>query len=153
MALGINQISGIAGQFIGLMLGGVLAAWDWRAVFWVNVPIGVFGTIWSYRKLREIATVNRARIDWWGNVTFALGAGLLLVAITYGIQPYGGHSTGWTSPRVVTGLILGAVLLTVFCLIETKIAEPMFQLGLFRIRAFAAGNAASLMGAIARGGL
>jgi MFS family permease len=153
MALGINQISAISGQFIGLVLGGVLAAWDWRAIFWVNVPIGIFGTVWSYRKLREIATVNRARIDWWGNVTFALGAGLLLVAITYGIQPYGGHPTGWTSPRVIGGLAAGAALLAVFCLIETKIAEPMFNLALFRIRAFAAGNAASLMGSIARGGL
>jgi MFS family permease len=153
MALGINQISGISGQFIGLMLGGVLAAWDWRAVFWVNVPIGVFGTIWSYRKLREIATVRRAKIDWWGNVTFACGAGLLLISITYGIQPYGGHPTGWTSPRVLGGLALGVALLATFCLIETKIAEPMFRLGLFRIRAFAAGNAASLMGSMARGGL
>jgi MFS family permease len=153
MALGINQISGISGQFIGLLLGGVLAAWDWRAVFWVNVPIGVFGTVWSYRKLREIAATRRARIDWAGNVTFALGAGLLLVAITYGIQPYGGHPTGWTNPWVIAGLAGGVVLLVVFCLIETRIAEPMFQLGLFRIRAFAAGNAASLLGAIARGGL
>ncbi|HUD38196.1 MAG TPA: MFS transporter [Streptosporangiaceae bacterium] len=153
MALGINQISGMAGQFIGLMLGGLLAAWDWRAVFWINVPIGIFGTYWSYTKLREISATHRAKIDWWGNVTFALGAGLLLVAITYGIQPYGGHATGWTSPRVLGGLILGVVLLGVFCLIETKIAEPMFQLGLFKIRAFAAGNAASLMGSIARGGL
>jgi MFS family permease len=153
MALGINQISGISGQFIGLVLGGVLAAWDWRAVFWVNVPIGVFGTYWSYRKLREIASVKRARVDWWGNVTFAGGAGLLLVSITYGIQPYGGHPTGWTSPTVIGGLAGGAALLAIFCLIETRIAEPMFQLGLFRIRAFAAGNAASLMGSIARGGL
>jgi len=153
MALGINQICGISGQFIGLILGGVLAAWDWRAVFWVNVPIGVFGTIWSYRKLRELATVRRARIDWWGNLTFACGAGLLLVSITYGIQPYGGHPTGWTSPRVLGGLALGAALLAAFCVIETRIAEPMFRLGLFRIRAFAAGNAASLMGSIARGGL
>jgi MFS family permease len=153
MALGINQISGISGQFVGLLLGGLLAAWDWRAVFWVNVPIGVFGTIWSYRKLREIATVNRARIDWWGNVTFAAGAGLLLISITYGIQPYGGHPMGWASPRVIGGLAGGALLLVIFGLIETRIAEPMFQLGLFRIRAFAAGNAASLLGSIARGGL
>jgi MFS family permease len=153
MALGINQISGMAGQFLGLLLGGVLAAWDWRAVFWVNVPIGIFGTVWSYRKLREIATVNKARIDWWGNITFALGASLLLVAITYGIQPYGGHATGWTSPRVVGGLAAGVALLVVFCLIEANIAEPMFRLGLFRIRAFAAGNATSLMASIARGGL
>jgi MFS family permease len=153
MALGINQIAGISGQFVGLLLGGVLAAWDWRAVFWVNVPIGVVGTIWSYRSLREIATTRRARVDWLGNVTFALGAGLLLVAITYGIQPYGGHATGWTNPWVLTGLAGGTALLIAFGILETKIAEPMFNMGLFKIRAFAAGNAASLLGSIARGGL
>jgi MFS family permease len=153
MALGINQIAGIAGQFVGLLLGGLLAAWWWRAVFWVNVPIGVAGTIWSYLSLREIASTRRARIDWAGNVTFALGAGLLLAAITHGIQPYGGHTTGWTSPWVVGGLTAGAALLAAFCVIETKIAEPMFRMGLFKIRAFAAGNAASLLGSIARGGL
>ena len=98
MALGINQICAIAGQLIGLLLGGILAAWDWRAVFWINVPIGVFGTIWSYTSLREIAATRRARIDWIGNVTFALGAGLLLVAITYGIQPYGGHADRLDQP-------------------------------------------------------
>ncbi|MDR3035920.1 MAG: MFS transporter [Kitasatospora sp.] len=153
MALGINQIAGISGQFIGLLLGGVLAAVDWRLVFWVNVPIGVFGTIWSYFSLREIATTRRARIDWPGNITFALGAGVLLVAITYGIQPYAGHPTGWSNPWVLAGLIGGVALLTLFCVIETKIAEPMFQMSLFKIRAFAAGNLASLLGAIARGGL
>jgi MFS family permease len=153
MALGINQIAGIAGQFVGLLLGGLLAAWWWRAVFWVNVPIGVIGTIWSYLSLREIASTRRARIDWAGNITFALGAGLLLAAITHGIQPYGGHSTGWTNPWVVGALATGVTLLIAFCIIETKIAEPMFRLGLFKIRAFAAGNAASLLGSIARGGL
>jgi MFS family permease len=153
MALGINQIAGISGQFIGLLLGGLLAAWDWRAVFWVNVPIGAFGTVWAYRSLREIASTRRASIDWAGNVTFFLGAGFLLAAITYGIQPYGGHATGWTNPWVVGGLAGGVGLLIIFGIIETKIAEPMFRMGLFRIRAFAAGNAASLMGAIARGGL
>jgi MFS family permease len=153
MALGVNQIAGISGQFVGLLLGGLLAAVDWRLVFWVNVPIGIVGTIWSYRSLREIATTRRARIDWWGNITFGLGATALLVAITYGIQPYGGHPTGWMNPWVLAGLFGGAALLVVFCLIETHIAEPMFQLGLFRIRAFAAGNLASLLGSIARGGL
>jgi MFS family permease len=153
MALGINQIAGISGQFVGLLLGGLLAAWDWRAVFWINVPIGLFGTIWAYRSLREIATTRKARVDWAGNVTFALGAGLLLAAITYGIQPYGGHPTGWTNPRVDAGLAGGVALLVAFGIIETKIPEPMFRMSLFRIRAFAAGNAASLMGAIARGGL
>ncbi len=153
MALGINQIAGISGQFVGLLLGGLLAAVDWRLVFWVNVPIGIFGTVWSYRSLREIATTRRARIDWPGNITFALGAGALLVAITYGIQPYGGHPTGWTNPWVLAGLIGGAALLIIFGIIETKIAEPMFQMSLFKIRAFATGNAASLLGSIARGGL
>ena len=153
MALGINQIAGISGQFVGLLLGGLLAAVDWRLVFWVNVPIGIFGTVWSYLSLREIATTRRAKIDWPGNITFALGAGTLLVAITYGIQPYGGHPTGWTNPWVLAGLLGGAALLIAFGIIETKIAEPMFQMNLFKIRAFAAGNAASLLGSIARGGL
>jgi MFS family permease len=153
MALGINQIAGISGQFIGLLLGGLLAAWDWRSVFWINVPIGVWGTIWAYRSLREIAATRRARIDWVGNVLFAIGATSLLAAITYGIQPYGGHATGWTSPLVLTGLIGGSAVLVAFGVVETKIAEPMFQMGLFKIRAFAAGNAASLLGSIARGGL
>jgi MFS family permease len=153
MALGINQIAGISGQFIGLLLGGLLAAWDWRAVFWVNVPIGVWGTVWAYRSLHEIASTKRARIDWIGNVLFAVGATSLLAAITFGIQPYGGHATGWTSPKVITGLAGGAALLVVFCIVETKIAEPMFRMSLFKIRAFAAGNAASLMSSMARGGL
>jgi MFS family permease len=153
MALGINQIAGISGQFVGLLLGGLLAAWDWRAVFWVNVPIGVWGTVWAYRSLREIATTKRARIDWAGNVLFAIGATSLLAAITYGIQPYGGHATGWTNPKVVGGLAAGVFFLIVFCVVETKIAEPMFQMSLFKIRAFAAGNAASLMSSMARGGL
>jgi MFS family permease len=153
MALGINQVVGISGQFVGLLLGGLLAAWDWRSVFWINVPVGVFGTIWAYRTLREIATTNRARIDWAGNILFAIGATSLLAAITYGIQPYGGHSTGWTSPLVLTGLIGGAAVLVAFGILETKIAEPMFRMSLFKIRAFAAGNAASLLGSIARGGL
>ena len=153
MALGINQIAGIAGMFIGLLAGGLLAAWDWRAVFWVNVPIGVFGTVWAYRSLRETSRRQYGRIDWPGNVTFAVGAGLLLIAITYGIQPYGGRSMGWTNPWVLGGLAGGVALLAAFCVIETKVAEPMFQMGLFKIRAFAAGNAAALLAAIARGGM
>jgi MFS family permease len=152
-ALGINQVAAIAGQFIGLVAGGVLVTFDWRAVFWVNVPVGVFGTIWAYRKLRDSGERHPGRIDWWGNVTFALGLGAILVAITDGIQPYGHHSEGWTNP-VVIGLLLGGVaLLVAFGLIESKVAEPMFELGLFRIRAFAAGNVAGLAVAIARGGL
>jgi MFS family permease len=153
MALGINQISALSGQFVGLVLGGLLSAWDWRAVFWVNLPFGVLGTVWAYRSLRETSARQRSRIDWWGNLTFAAGCGLLLVSITYGIQPYAGHTMGWLSPKVLTGLISGAVLLIVFVIVETRVAQPMFRLALFRSRAFAAGNAASLLASVARGGL
>ncbi len=152
-ALGTNQIAALAGMFIGLVAGGLLAAWDWRAVFWVNVPVGVFGTLWAYLRLRDNGERHRGSVDWWGNITFALGLGALLVGITYGIQPYGGHSMGWTNPVVLGEMTGGAALLVVFVIIETKIAEPMFRLSLFRIRAFTAGNVAGLLVSIARGGI
>jgi MFS family permease len=153
MAMGINQVAGISGQFIGLILGGVLAAVDWRLVFIVSVPIGIGGTIWSYFSLREVGARTPARIDWLGNVLFGLGLIGILVGITYGLIPYGGHSMGWTNPTVLTGLIGGVVLLIAFCFTELRVAAPMFDMRLMRIRAFAAGNTATLLGAIARGGL
>jgi MFS family permease len=153
MALGINQITALAGQFLGLLAGGLLAEVDWRAVFWVSVPIGVVGTVWSYRSLREVGTPRAARIDWLGNLTFVSGALVLLASITYGIQPYRSHATGWTNPWVLGGVGGGVLLLVAFCVVETRVAEPMLRLGLFRIRAFAAGNLAALLTAIARGGM
>ena len=152
-AMGINQVAGISGSFVGLILGGVLAAVDWRLVFLVSVPIGIGGTIWSYLSLREVGVRNKAKIDWLGNITFAVGLIGILAGITYGIQPYGGHVMGWTSPLVLTGLIGGVILLALFCLIEVRVNQPMFDLHLLRIRAFAAGNAATLLASIARGGL
>jgi MFS family permease len=153
MALGINQVAAIGGSFLGLVLGGVLSEWNWRAIFWVNVPIGIVGTIWAYRSLRDNGRRTAAKIDWWGNLTFAVGLTSLLAAVTYGIQPYGGHMMGWTSPKVLTALIGGVVVLGIFAVIETRAEQPMFQLRLFRIRSFAAGNLALLLAAIARGGL
>ncbi len=152
-ALGTNQVAAIAGQFIGLVAGGILAALDWRAVFWVNVPVGVFGTLWAYRMLRDNGERHRGRIDWWGNITFAVGLSAVLIGITTGIQPYHGQAMGWASPTVIVILSSGLVLLAAFAVIETRIAEPMFQLALFRIRAFTAGNIAGLAVSIARGGL
>jgi MFS family permease len=152
-ALGTNQVAGLAGQFVGLVAGGLLAAIDWRAVFWVNVPVGIYGTIWAYLRLRDNGERHPGRIDWWGNITFAVGLSALLVAVTYGIQPYGGHTMGWTSPWVLTGLIGGVALLAVFVIIESRSEDPMFQLSLFRIRAFTAGNLAGLLVSIARGGM
>ncbi len=120
----------------------MLAAWDWRAVFWVNVPVGIYGTLWAYLKLRDTGQRGGGRIDWWGNLTFAVGLSALLIGITDGIQPYQGHAMGWTNPSVIALLAAGLVLLAVFVVIESRIADPMFQLGLFRIREFTAGNAA-----------
>jgi MFS family permease len=153
LALGVNSIAAIAGSFIGLVLGGVLAPVSWRLVFLVSVPVGVFATVWAYHSLRELGERRPARIDWWGNATFALGLIGVMIGITYGIQPYGGHTMGWTSPLVLGALLGGVALLFVFCLIELRTEEPMFHLELFRIRAFAAGNFAALLAAIGRGGL
>ncbi|MFC5006560.1 MFS transporter [Dactylosporangium cerinum] len=153
MALGVNIVAGIAGSFIGLVLGGLLAEWNWRAIFWVNVPIGIIGTVWAYRSLHDTGLRRPGRIDWWGNLTFAAGLTALLAGITYGIQPYGGHTQGWTNPWVLAGLFGGAAVLGLFAWIETRVKDPMFPLGLFRIRAFASGNIAGLLASIARGGL
>ncbi|WP_377273168.1 MFS transporter [Peterkaempfera sp. SMS 1(5)a] len=152
-ALGINQVAGLGGMFIGLVAGGLLSAWDWRAVFWVNVPVGVFFTLWAYRTLRETGRRGGGRIDWWGNITFAVGLSAVLIAVTSGLQPYGGHTMGWTNP-LVDGLIAGGlVLLAAFVAIENRVAAPMIQLSLFRLRAFTFGNLAGLAISIGRGGM
>src|SRR3954471_14233626 len=153
MALGVNIVSALAGSFIGLVAGGVLAEWDWRSIFWVNIPLGLLGTVWTYRSLHDTGVRRKAKIDWWGNATFAIGLTAVLAAITYGIQPYGGHTMGWTNPSVLAGLIGGALVLVAFGLIETRVPEPMFPLSLFRNIAFTSGNAANLLASVARGGL
>ena len=152
-ALGINMIAGMAGSFLGIVVGGVLAAIDWRLIFVVNVPIGVIGTIWGFWKLREIGARRRARIDWIGNVTFAAGLAAILVGITSGLQPYGGSSMGWGNPFVIGMTFGGLIVLAFFAFWETRTKDPMFHLDLFKIRAFTAGNLAGMLGSIARGGL
>jgi len=153
MALGINQVAGISGSFIGLVLGGILGPIQWRLIFLVSVPIGLFATVWAYRSLREVSVRKGGHIDWPGNATFAGGLIAVMVGITYGIQPYGGHTMGWTSPFVLTCIIAGAALLTAFCIIEKRVDDPMFRLDLFRIRAFTAGSLSTLLAGIGRGGL
>ena len=153
MAMGINQAAAMSGMFIGLVLGGILAPINWRLIFLVSVPIGLFATVWGYLKLQELSERRPARIDWPGNITFALGLILIMVGITYGIEPYGHDTMGWTNPFVVTCLLLGVVLLIAFGVIETKVAEPMFRLQLFKIRAFTAGIFASFLASLSRGGL
>jgi MFS family permease len=153
MALGINNIVGVSGMFIGLVLGGILAPIDWRLVFLISVPVGLFGTVWAYLKLEERSTPKPARVDWLGNLTFALGLILIMVSVTYGIRPYGTHASGWESPRVIALLLAGAASLVAFALIERRAAEPMFRLPLFRIRAFTFGTLSTFLSAVARGGL
>jgi EmrB/QacA subfamily drug resistance transporter len=153
MALGINNIVGVSGIFVGLVLGGLLAPINWRLVFLISVPVGLFGTVWAYLMLQERSEPRRRPIDWWGNVAFALGLVCLMVAITYGIRPWSGHSTGWGSPRVLGLLGAGMVSLVAFVLIERRVRDPMFRLPLFRIRAFTFGTLSTFLSAVARGGL
>jgi MFS family permease len=153
LALGINMVAAIAGSFIGLVLGGVLAPVAWRLVFLVSVPFGLFGTVWAYLKLEERGIRSPAKIDWWGNITFAVGLIAVLVGITYGILPYGGHNMGWTAPGVIGALVGGILVLCLFVVIERRVAAPMFRLDLFKIRAFSGGSVATFLAALSRGGL
>ena len=153
LALGLNQVAGIAGSFLGLIIGGVLGPIDWRLVFLVSVPVGLFGTVWADLKLHDTGVRQPAKSDWWGNLTFAVGLIAVLVGITYGIQPYAGYTMGWTNPVVLAAMGGGVLVLAIFCVVEAKVAEPMFELSLFRIRAFTAGNVASLLAGLGRGGL
>jgi MFS family permease len=152
-AMGINGVAAVAGSFLGLILGGVLAPVQWRLVFLVSVPFGLFGTIWAYLKLRDNGVRVQAKIDWLGNAAFAIGLISVLTGIIYSLLPYGGHPTGWTNPWVLTAVFGGIAVLVLFVWIETRVAEPMFHLNLFRLRAFTAGNIAGMLGALGRGGL
>jgi MFS family permease len=152
-AMGINGIAAVGGSFLGLMLGGVLAPIEWRLVFLVSVPFGLFGTVWAYLKLKDNGIRIPARIDWLGNTLFAVGLISLLTGIVYSLLPYGGHPTGWTNPYVLTAIFGGIAVLVLFGWVETKVDQPMFRLSLFKIRAFTFGNIAGLLGALGRGGI
>jgi MFS family permease len=152
-ALGINGVAAIGGSFLGLLLGGVLGPIEWRLVFLVSVPVGLFGTVWSYLKLRDNGVRTPSKIDWTGNALFAIGLTGVLTGIVYGLQPYGGHTMGWTKPFVLICLLGGLVVLGLFAVVERRVADPMFRLSLFASRPFAMGNMAALLAALARGGL
>ncbi|MBP2325535.1 EmrB/QacA subfamily drug resistance transporter [Kibdelosporangium banguiense] len=153
MALGINGVAAIAGSFLGLVIGGVLAPVNWHWIFLVSVPFGVIGTVWAYLKLHDTGERQAAKMDWGGNITFAVGLIAILVAITYGIQPYDGLSMGWTNPWVIGALAGGVLVLAWFVAIERRSANPLFDLSLFKIKAFTWGNVANLMASLGRGGL
>jgi MFS family permease len=152
-AMGINSIAAVGGSFVGLMLGGVLAPIEWRLVFLVSVPFGLFGTVWAYLKLKDSGIRIPAKIDWLGNTLFAVGLIAVLTGIVYSLLPYGGHPTGWTNPWVLSSIFGGIAVLVLFGWVETKVDQPMFRLNLFKIRAFAFGNVAGLLAALGRGGI
>ena len=153
MALGVNMVAAVAGSFLGLLIGGVLSEIYWQAIFWVGVPLGILGSVWSMRSLRELGARTPGKMDWAGTVTFGVGLTVLLIGITYGIQPYAGHSTGWTNPMVLGAIAAGVALLAVFILVELRVAQPMVDVRLFRSSAFGMGNLAGLMASVSRGGL
>jgi MFS family permease len=153
MALGVNMVAAVAGSFLGLLIGGVLSEWDWRAIFWVGVPVGILGTIWSFRSLKELGVRTPGKLDWAGSVTFGVGLTVLLTGITYGIQPYGDSTTGWGNPLVLGAIGFGLLLLVAFCFIELRVAQPMVDIRLFRSTSFGMGNLAGLMSSVGRGGL
>jgi MFS family permease len=109
--------------------------------------------LWAYLKLRELSTPRRTSVDWPGNVTFALGLVLVMVSVTYGIRPYHEHASGWTSPLVIALLGTAVASLIAFVIVEKRGTNPMFQLPLFRIRAFTFGTLSTFLAAVARGGL
>ncbi|WP_246240291.1 MFS transporter [Mycolicibacterium madagascariense] len=153
MALGVNMVSAVAGSFLGLLIGGVLSEWHWRAIFWVGVPIGIAGTIWSVRSLRELGTRTAGKLDLPGIVTFGVGLTVLLAGITYGIQPYGGSTTGWSNPLVLGAIAFGLVCLVAFYFVERHVESPMVDVRLFKSASFGMGNFAGLMSSMGRGGL
>jgi len=153
-ALGINMVMWTTGQFIGLLVGGVLAVFDWRYVFLVSVPFGIIGTIWSVLKLKEISIRSgETKIDILGNITFVASITSILIGISYGLMPYGSDQMGWGNPWVIFALLLGIVLLPVFIFIEKRVEVPMFNLELFKIKMFTFANLAGLSSSLARGGM
>jgi MFS family permease len=153
MALGVNMVAAVAGSFLGLLIGGFLSEWHWKAIFWVGVPIGILGTIWSVRSLKELGVRTPGKLDWAGTLTFGIGLTVLLIGITYGIQPYGSSTTGWANPMVLGAIGLGLALLVAFCFIELRVKDPMVNIRLFRSTSFGMGNLAGLMSSVGRGGL
>jgi MFS family permease len=153
-ALGINTVAVMSGMFLGLVIGGILAIFDWRYVFLVSVPFGLIGTVWSYYKLKELSIkAIKTKIDIWGNITFLLGITLLLVGVTYGLVPYGTSSMGWSNPWVIASMVLGLLSMILFGFIENRVESPMFRLDLFKNKSFAYANLAGLLGSLTRGGV
>ncbi len=152
-AMGLNQISSVAGTILGLVLGGLFASISWNLIFIINIPFGMIGIIWSYISLKETVKKSRIHIDWLGNLVFVISLLLILIGITYGLVPYGKSSEGWTNPFVIGSIIIGILALGMFVLIEKRVKEPMFDISLFKIRDFWTGNLSLFIVSLTRQGL
>ena len=153
-ALGLNQASFIIGSFLGIILGGLLSNYDWHLLFLVNVPFAVAGALWSIFKLRRVDRGSvRVKIDYWGNLTLALGLVLITLGFTYALMPYGGSEMGWTNPLVIASFVAGMALIIAFIPIELRQEEPLFKLSLFRVRPFTYGVMALFLSSLARGAI
>ncbi len=146
-ALGINQVSIVAGSVVGLVLGGIITStigWQW--IFFVNVPIGAVATYRAYTDLHELQKPAREEpIDWLGNLAFGGGLAMVLVALTFG-------SLGqWNGTEMTAGLVIGILLIVVFVFVEGRVRFPMLDLGLFRNAQFTDTSLAAFLNAIGRG--
>jgi EmrB/QacA subfamily drug resistance transporter len=145
-ALGINQISIVVGSVMGLVIGGALTSFfGWRSIFWINIPIGIFATLWALSKLKELGTIKKEKIDWLGNLLFAGGLILLLVGTTFGSF----HLLNIFETILL--ILAGISLLVLFYKYEKKVSFPMMDLSLFRLRLFTSSNIAVFLNSLARG--
>ncbi|ACP47001.1 major facilitator superfamily MFS_1 [Sulfolobus islandicus Y.G.57.14] len=153
-ALGLNGVIGIFGGVSGIIIGGILASIYWRDVFLVSVPIGILGTIWSYKSLKQLSKPNRNQsIDVVGNILYAVSLISILLGITYGILPYGSQVTGWANPFVISGIVVGVGMFIGFLIVESRVKDPMFRIELFKIRAFTSSAISIILAQLAFGGL
>jgi MFS family permease len=133
LGLGVNQIAAAAGFVLGPVVGGLLTAVDWRLVFLFNVPIGIFGTYWGIRRLREpVRLPAHQRFDWFGSLSFTVGLGSLLLALSLIAFPV------WGSTVIDALFLVGIIGLICFIAIELRQRQPMMNLRLFESPLFAA---------------
>ncbi|MDX6704776.1 MAG: hypothetical protein QOI48_622 [Solirubrobacteraceae bacterium] len=145
VAMGTNTMVAAIGLVLGPVLGGALVAIDWPYVFWFNVPLGLLGGLWGALVLRELATPDAERgLDIAGTLTFVTG----LTGLVLGISR--GGITSWNDPIVIGGLLVAAVLLPLFVLIEHRGRAPMLDLAIFRNRMFAAATGAAFINGLSR---
>lgn len=144
-ALGINGITFSAGAVLGPVLGGlILSAASWRWIFFINVPIGLIGTVWGYRVLRELTPrVKGESFDAFGAITFSVGLLALLAALTLGIE------AGWTSVPILGLFALFLAMGAAFFLRERSAANPVLDFSLFKNRVYAFSTLAAMMQSLA----